>query len=311
MFKPIKGRKTAQAAVGIDLQPDGVAVAVVRPGDRGGTERMVCEFIPFSGGGSTASTIGPLVSKGGLRDCPAVLILPATEYSLLQTQTPQLSPDEMRAAARWKIGDLIDFPLEQAVVDAFELPESGQRGTDRLLYAVAARADDVQAHVSDMRAAHLDLKAIDIGEMALRNVVSRMPENEAGVVVLCLAERYGTLVFLKQDELYLTRRLEVGFDDLALGDEKVYDQVVLELQRSLDYFESHFAQALPTKLAIFPPDKLSGELLAYISDHLNLETEPLLIERLPGYSIEADEQSQTRCLWAVGAALRDIAEAAG
>lgn len=308
MLKRNNAKKTAQTTVGIDLQSDGVALAVARAGGAGGVH-TACEFIPVSAGESVPAALAGAVNKRGLRDCPAVLLLPAGEYSLLQTQTPPLSRDEMRAAARWKIGDLIDFPLEQAVVDAFELPESGQRGTDRLLYAVAARAGDVQAHVDQVRAANLDLQAIDIGEMALRNVVARMPENDTGVAVLCLAERHGSLAFIKQDELYLTRRLEMGFDDLMHGDEKLYDEIVLELQRSLDYFESHFAQALPSKLLMFPPDKLSGELILHINSHLNIEAEPLLLEKLAGHSIEADEESQARCLWAVGATLRDAGEA--
>jgi MSHA biogenesis protein MshI len=102
----------------------------------------------------------------------------------------------------------------------------------------------------------------------------------------------------------------MGFVELEAAGRDVLDDVVLELQRSLDYFESQFAQALPAKLLIYPPDKISGELMMHIHSHLNLEVEPLILEKMPGFTFDNDEESQSRCLLAVGAALREDDEAA-
>jgi MSHA biogenesis protein MshI len=170
---------------------------------------------------------------------------------------------------------------------------------------VAARASRIQSHIDQVRRTELELRAIDIGEMAIRNIVSKLPENQQGVAVLSLAERNGLLVFIRDSEVYLTRRLDLGFDDLMLGDEQQFDDLVLQLQRSLDFFERHFKQALPTKVLMFPPDKVSGELILHINSHLKLDVEPLILERLPGYTIDVDESSQPRCLQAIGAALRE------
>lgn len=310
MLSRVKRRKdTTDTLVGIDVQTDGVALAFSRAAPRGGGRRLTCEFVPFSGGGSAAAAIAGAVDRHGLKRCPAVYLMPPAQYSLLQAAIPPMSREEMRAAARWKIGELIDYPVDRAVVDVFEVPESGQRGTERLLYVVAARADDVRGHVEEMRRAGVELQAIDIGELALRNVVARLPENDQGAAVLCLGEHSGSLVVIKQDELYLSRRLEIGFDDLMSGGEAVYDEVVLELQRSLDYFESRFTQALPARLLIFPPEKFSAELTGHIASRLDLEVEPLILEKLPGHQIEADGQGQVRCLWAAGAALSERPEA--
>jgi hypothetical protein len=43
----------------------------------------------------------------------------------------------------------------------------------------------------------------------------------------------------------------------------------------------------------------------YINSHLKLDAEPLILEQLPDCTIEIDEISQTRCLQAIGAALRE------
>jgi MSHA biogenesis protein MshI len=305
MLERLKRKRVAHCTVGVDLHSDGIAVAIARRSNSGSPARLSCEFLSCDNPADFAPVMEKLIQKRDLRGQPAVLLLPAGEYNLLQTSTPALNRAEMRAAAGWKIGELIDFPVEEAVVDIFEYPESGQRGTDRLLYVVAARASRIQSHVDQMRRSELDLQAVDIGELAIRNIVCKLPENEQGVVVLSLAERSGLLVVIKQSEVYVARRFDIGFDDLMLGDERQFDDLVLQLQRSLDFFERHFSQALPAKVLIFPPDKVSGELIMHINSHLKLDVEPLILEQLPGFTIELDESSQTRCLQAIGASLRE------
>jgi hypothetical protein len=73
----------------------------------------------------------------------------------------------------------------------------------------------------------------------------------------------------------------------------------------MDFFESQFAQPMPPRLLVYPPDKLTGELTQYIYTELNMQVEPLILERLAGYTLDLDAESQSRCLLAVGAALRE------
>lgn len=307
MLGLLKRKQDESTRVGVHVQPEGLALAVKT--FESGTHRVKCDFVALDQGKDAGIALKALVDKHHLQGKPAVVLLPHNQYSLLQTNSPPMSRQDLQAAARWKIGDLIAYPVEQAVVDVFEYPEAGQRGADRMLYVVAARAGDVKNEVMRTRDAGLDLRAIDINELALRNVVSRFEENQAGVMALSLSQHSGLLVLIKQDEVYLARRLEIGFAELEAADESMLDDVVLELQRSLDYFESQFAQALPAKLLIYPPDKVSGELMMYIHSHMNLEVEPLILEKIPGFTFDNDEESQSRCLMAVGAALRDDDEA--
>lgn len=303
-----KSKRDESTRVGVHVQPEGLAVAV-RTLQAGGS-RVTCDFVGLERGEDAGEALKTLVSKRRLQGKSAVVLLPPHRYSLLQTSSPPMSQQDLRAAARWKIGDMIAYPVDQAVVDIFEYPEAGQRGADRMLYVVAARENEVKNEVMRARGAGLDLRAVDIGELALRNVVSHLEENRAGVMVLSLSEHNGLLVLIKQDEVYLARRLEMGFAELETATESMLDDVVLELQRSLDYFESQFAQALPGKLLIYPPDKVSGELMLHIHSHMALEVEPLILEKMPGFTFDNDEESQSRCLLAVGAALREDDETA-
>jgi MSHA biogenesis protein MshI len=289
-------------SVGIDIHADGIALALRKKGQ---TSTIKCEFIPVSNPSQIPQALKAAVDKHRLKKQPATILMPANLYNLLQTSSPAMRYEELRAAARWKINELLPYPVENAVVDVFEYPQAGQRGTERMLYVVAANRSDVQRNVDWVRDADLTLKSIDIGEFALRNVISNLPENETGTIVLNLLDKKGLLVFVKQDEVYLARRLEVGYDDLLLGGERAYEEIVLELQRSMDFFESQFAQPMPPRLLVYPPDKLTSELTQFIYTQLNIQVEPLILERLAGYTLDLDAESQSRCLLAVGAALRE------
>jgi MSHA biogenesis protein MshI len=306
-----KKKQSGNASVGVDIYSDGIALAVKQNSDRQGRASLRCEFVSVQSPDEVPAALRKLVDKHNLKHQSVTVLMPADKYSLLQTSSPPMAIEEMRAAAKWKINDLISFPVAEAVVDVFEYPQAGQRGGgDRMLYVVVARRGDVKRNIDYIRDADLTLKNIDIGEFALRNVISRLEENKTGVIVLALAEHHGMLVFVKEDEVYLTRRLESGFSEIMLGGDRVHEEIVLELQRSLDFFESQFAQSLPRKLLIYPPDKVTGELMQYIHSHLSLEVEPLVLERLSGYVMDGDEESQSRCLLAVGAALREDQEGA-
>ena len=58
--------------------------------------------------------------------------LPYSAYSMVQLEAPELEPDELREAMRWRVRDLIDFPVEQAAIDVFHLPESQRPGAPAL-----------------------------------------------------------------------------------------------------------------------------------------------------------------------------------
>jgi MSHA biogenesis protein MshI len=289
-------------SVGIDIHADGIALALRR---KGRPSTIKCEFIPVRGEDEIPQALKSAVDRHRLRKQPATVLMPPNLYNLLQTSSPALRPEELRAAAKWKVNELLPYPVENAVVDVFEYPQAGQRGTERMLYVVAANRADVQRSVDWVRDSELTLRSIDIGEFALRNVVSLLPENETGTIVLSLSERSGLLVFVKQDEVYLARRLEVGYADILLGDPGIHAEIVLELQRSMDFFESQFAQPMPPRLLVYPPDKLTGELIQHIYTELNMQVEPLILERLADYSLDLDPESQARCLLAVGAALSE------
>jgi MSHA biogenesis protein MshI len=81
------------------------------------------------------------------------------------------------------------------------------------------------------------------------------------------------------------------------------DSIVLEVQRSLDYYESNFSQPTPALLALAPLEFPCPELLAALSQNFGNRAKPFPLDTLlTGMELAEDEQA--RSFLAIGAALR-------
>ena len=238
------------------------------------------------------------------RRLPAISVLASDRYSMLLVEAPDVPSDELRAAVRWRIKDLIDFHIDDAVLDVFQMPRRGPGGSNQMMYAVAAKADGVQTEVDLIEHAGLKLKAIDILELGLRNLALLLDRDDRGIALLYLAETSGVLLIVRQGTLYLARRFETGVDTLA-GGRDLRSQLVaglaLEARRSLDYFESHYEQSA---VPVIYTAGLEPSDLDQMSSELALSVRNVELGSLFRTDIEFDDEQSRRCLPAIGAALR-------
>ncbi len=230
------------------------------------------------------------------------VLLHPDDYQMLLLESPEVPAEELRDAIRWRIRDLINEPLEQVVVDAFTLPQDAYRG--RLHMAYCAVLNKARMHVwgALVRQAGLEPVAIDVTEMAFRNLGLLAGAEGINLATLRLRSREGLICVQQGGDLYMARRIEHGLEE-AGGD---YSQVTLEVQRSLDYFESQLGKGYLNRLLLLPNKRNGTEILRELSAGLAVNLSPLdLRELFPGQgSAELDEPAQARCITAVGAALR-------
>jgi MSHA biogenesis protein MshI len=226
-----------------------------------------------------------------------------------------VQPEELRSAVRWRIKDLIDFHIDDAVIDVFEVPGQHSTGAGgRLMYAVAARATAVQSSIRRLEDAGMDLRCIDIPEMCLRNVAALLPQDVVGVAFMYLGRDDGFIVLTRQGTLYLARRIETGYAALAAANPEQFDTlasgIVLELQRSLDYYESHYAQASIGHITLAPTVVPLPGLQEFIQSHVSARVNACDLNELLDVAVPCDQALQGHCLPALGAALRAEAAAA-
>ena len=253
----------------------------------------------------------------GLKNTRCTTLMDVSDYQLLLVEAPDVDATELRAAIRWRIKDLIDFHIDDAVIDVVEIP--GQdRGRTRMMYVVAAKSSAVRARIDLIEDAGLGLAAIDIEEFALRNVAALADDSGRGICLLAFDANDGLILIVHGGELYLSRRIEVGSQQLAnaalqadpeTGDygaelTALLDQVTLELQRSLDYYDSHFPLPPVQTVLVAPSAPALPFVAQYLRANLSVSAEQLDLMRLfPGADLP-DADAQARYLRAIGAALR-------
>lgn len=236
-------------------------------------------------------------------------VLEPPSYQLLLVEAPDVPEEELRAAVRWRIKDLIDFHVDDAVIDVFEMPSHSRGGQAKMMYTVAARAESVRKQVDLINDAGLSLEAIDIPELCLRNVANRVEEDGRGVALLYLSEDQGLLIVVRQGVMYLTRRIETGVHTLASANglrSELVAGLALEIRRSLDYFESHYDQKPVFTLYSAGLEAADRNDLAV---DLSVTVEEIELAKILNVDCELDTELQRRCLPAIGAVLRHEAVA--
>lgn len=274
-----------------------------------------CEYVECPGGGCDVDFIKKQIKslRIGGRACTTTMNL--GEYAILSVEAPDVPPAELRAAVRWQIKDLIDFHIDDAVLDVFDAPASGADKRQHNLYVVVSRMNSVKQHIQCLQAAELNLTTIDIPELVIRNICAQCPEDSSGMVFVYLGKDKGVFTITRDATLYLARGLDIGYEvlldrarsgeDASLhGDYPEFDRLALEVQRSLDYYDRYFSQPTVTKILISPTEETIPGLEEYISRSTGIPAAILDVNDIVSVAEPLDHRRQAHCLLAIGAAMR-------
>lgn len=234
-------------------------------------------------------------------------VLDPDDYQIVQVESPDVLPSEMRAAIRWRLRDAISFNIDDATIDVFQTPEPARRTEARMLFAVAARSAAVERIGAALRPAAKGFNAIDVPELCLRNISAAAPQDARGVALLALHERFVQVVVTRQRVMYLNRRIDVTrrFEPHAQSRGGVdAAQLALELQRSLDYYESHYDQSPIGDLIVAPANDQARALADELKRETSLRISVFEPRDLFGVSRSGDVVADWPTLMALGAALR-------
>jgi len=293
----------------LNLHADRVDLSHVLVEGRPRPEVLLCES--FRKEGDDVATLTRLRRELNLDRYRCLTMLKRRDYQMFSVDRPEVPDAEVRAAARWSLKDLLDYPLEAATVDAVGVP-AGDGGRKPQMLAIAARNEAVAATVRPFNEADIELIAIDVPELAQRNLAHLLETEGRGLALFGVDEDSATVTFTADGELYQSRRIEVSLGDFEneAAAESLYDRVALELQRSLDHFDRQFRNVALSRV-VMSPVPFRDRFVEYLAANLTLPVEVLDLEQVmdfPGVPELRDPLRQTQCLQLIGAAMR--AEAA-
>ncbi len=302
-------RKRKPGWLAFGLHQDRVDLVHIRRAANGRPEVVLCDSFRKEGG--DAATLARLRKELKLDQYRLTTLLGSEHYQLHQLDAPNVPREELKAAVRWSVKASIDYPLESATVDVLDIPVNPEApSADHSVYAVTAKNSAIEHCIQPFKESKLALEAIDIPELAQRNVAALFERDGHGVALFAFYEREAILTFSHAGELYTTRRIEMPLAQLITDDatrrNEQFERIALALQRSLDHFEHQYRHLPLTRLLLGPLPQDSG-LQARLASDLALPVETIDLAAVMDFSGAPELKHparQSQCLSTIGAALR-------
>jgi MSHA biogenesis protein MshI len=295
----------------VALLPQGDRIALAHVVRGAGVRPEILRLDSFAVEHDETEALQRLRSARQLKSYACTTLMAAGEYTISQVDAPNVPAAERKEAVRWGLKGVVDYAVDTACVDVLDIPMEGAgAGRQASVFAVSASEQAVRARIAPFEAAKIPLAAVDVPEMAQRNIAALFEDENRGLAFLRLDSTGGALTLTFHGELVALRRVEVPATQLADSNAdrraQAMERLVLELQRSLDNFDRQYSHIPISKLvvAVYPqPDGLAAELGESLYVPV-LAMDLAQVMDFPGLPELADLPRQAMNLLLIGAALR-------
>jgi MSHA biogenesis protein MshI len=302
-------KKRQPGWLALTLNEDHIDLVHVKRAAHGKPEIALCDS--YRKEGSDAATLARLRKELKLDQYRCTTLLKSSDYQIHPVDAPNVPAAEMKAAVRWRVKDMIDYPLDAATVDVLDIPDDQDApARNHSVYAVTARNSVIESCIKPFNEAQVALEAIDIPDLAQRNIAALFEREERGVAMLAFYADEMILTFTRGGELYLSRRIESPLAQLLQADagrrNQHFERIALEVQRSFDHFNDQYSHVPIAKLLLAPLPQDIG-LQQYLASNIDVPVETVdlgTVMDFPDVPELEHPARQSQCLQTIGAALR-------
>lgn len=302
---------SSEGIAAISFTSEGIALAVsLHPNELNPKPKLIhCEFIYTN---NRLNTLKQLTESHNLKNYDCHLVLASDHYRLITIAPPAVTEAEMSEAVRWKISDLVEFHIEDAIIDHYPLPISQRANSENKMEVVATAKSTIQPLVDLCTSCELQLKVIDIQETSIKNLATLLPENN-GIAILHLQKTTGQIIIEQKGLIHLSRKLAMGFERLGLTDaflsegqiELEQNNLALDIQRSYDYIESYYSHPPISELVVIPVVKNTQNILDFLNSKHGITSRVMDISTMIDSDILLNDSTQSLCAPVIGATLRE------
>ena len=289
--------------------PERIDVARI---ERSGELPKVEMLESYERGSDDVDAIKRLGKKYKLGKAQCSTLLGGGDYQMLQVEVPpDIGDKSLLEALVPKLGDMLDQPVANYTCGALRIPtEQFVPGRAQSAYVVVAGNAAVAPRVVSFHEAGVPLKVIDVPELAQRNLAALSETPDRALAFLAFGKKEGLLTFTCNGELYMSRRIDFGLEQLVTEDmdrrSGLFDRVGLEVQRSLDNFDRQYG-FLPLSGLLLGPYVEAVTLQGYLRDYLAVKVDVLELNQvldISGIPELKHLDRQAQCLQTLGSALR-------
>ena len=249
--------------LGISIRQEALAICAIDE-----KEAIDCHTVKVNGDSFVDAIKNLKAPKSLMGQCH--LILSAQQNQLVQVDKPQVPENEINAALKWQIKDLVSIPPEDMIVDYYDGPTMA--GGLEKINVVCASKNELAALVENINQNHCQIKSITVEEFAFASLAPI--EDDARLMVCQQPNEEILLIIVKNGALFFQRRLRgmakianQSIDELSMG---IIDSLSLEIQRSTDYFERQLKQAPIRSIEILVPMEHEAYLARKLAENTNV-----------------------------------------
>lgn len=264
------------------------------------TELLATDIIQYEGIENLSFVLSNINQKYLLSAVPLYWLLNPDDYQLFVMDTLPVKEEEFAEALKWRARSLINYPVEQASLDYFNLP--GKRGSNTTMMAlIAARSGYLEQVVNIAKDTNLNLTTIYIPELAMKNLAAIYETDEKCTAVIYFYDKGTILNISSKQVLYFTRRL--NYNSTTAQNANNFEPICLDVLRYFDFFQSQWRLNSPNRIFVIS-DKDVSEVISALSQHLMLTVESFHI-RVPSKGAEPFTELSNQYLLPYGCALRE------
>ncbi len=296
LFNRAESRSSAQ--LGIHICPAGACLAYIEQAKADSLPRLVlCEFHPCTTLAEASRHLSELIVTNHLEHAKTVIVLGSEDYDLFLIEAPKASDEERLALVRWSIREYINYPLEEAVVDYIPLPPFETTETENSLmgYAVVVKQELVDQYTLLSKSIGISIRAIDITEAALRNIIQSWSRIDQGILFIQFRQTHADMMILKKGIIYVMRSIVI--QDLSS-----------EIAKSIEYTRQN-VMSEPIAAIFFAPvipedTERIESFMRNIESSMNIPVKRINLSEILSGVNNFSTEIHSRCLLAIGGALR-------
>ncbi len=292
--------KNNKKKLGLHLCSKGISLCVVD------TQAMpykliICEFIEDRDLFKQKALLLNMITRLKLKGMPCYAVMKSDHYQLFRTDTPNVPAAELKEALFWQMQHFTTSSKQDCVFEAFYMPNLKANSKEiTSAYIAIAQKKEVESLVSIISKSNLQLKNIDIEELSLRNIIRVLPDANEGIGLFFVCENHIKIILFKEGFVVLYRKIEIS-EGMLLSIKT--DLFLLELQRSLDYFESQMMGSLIKKVYYYSSVE-SDDIFESLSGKVDVYFEFLDVHSFISCDHSFNEKALKNNFISIGAALR-------
>jgi hypothetical protein len=241
-----KRQFTSSVSIGLTISNNEVCCVVYNLQDPDNIKCIKSGSVPLQSEKTLSASLLSLQSQMGLSNMKCAWTLSLKDYQLLLIDKPKVMPKEYKAVALWQVKDMLQFPIDDCVVDVF-LPSENIVAHKNKLYVVVCKRSYLMSVVEIFSSMNISVESIIIQEFAERNLMMRLGLQEESIALLSQDGETYVLTIFQSDEILFSRRMTKNID--------------FELMRSFEYFNVTLSQSAIGKLLMYRIAKEEQERL--------------------------------------------------